>query len=170
MAKDIRYALRVLRKSPHFTITAIAILALGIGANSAMFSLVYSVLLRPLPYREPGRIAVVLGDSPQRSGTFPLPPADFLDYRARSHGFSTMAAAELGSPSLTGEGEAEDPRGVRTSAALFDVLGVHAARGRIFDPADERTDATPVVVIGSGLWKRRFGGDPSVIGRRVLLN
>src|SRR4051794_12590251 len=170
MGKDLLYAVRLLRKSPHFAITAIAILALGIGANSAMFSLVYSVLLRPLPYREPGRIAVILGNSPQRSGTFPLPPADFLDYRARSHGFSAMAAAELWSPSLTGEGEAEELPGVRTSAALFDVFGVHAALGRTFEPADERTDATPVVVVGAGLWKRRFGGDPSVIGRRVLLN
>jgi putative ABC transport system permease protein len=170
MGKDVLYALRVLRKSPHFTITAIAILALGIGANSAMFSLVYSVLLRPLPYHEPGRIAVILGSSPQRSGTFPLPPADFLDYRARSHGFTTMAAAELWSPSLTGEGEAEELPGVRTSAALFDVFGVHAALGRTFEPKDERVDAAPLVVIGAGLWKRRFGGDPSVIGRRVLLN
>src|SRR4051794_27802680 len=108
MASDLRYALRVLRKSPHYTITAIAILALGIGANSAMFSLVYSVLLRPLPYHDPGRIAVVLGATPGQRGTFPVPPADFLDYRAQTRGFSAMAAAELWSPSLTGEGEAEE--------------------------------------------------------------
>ena len=170
MGKDIRYAFRVLRKSPHFTITAVAILALGIGANSAMFSLVYSVILRPLPYHEPGRLGVVLGSTPQHTGTFALPPADFLDYRAQSRSFSTMAAAELWSPSLTGEGEAEELPGVRATTALFNVFGVHAAVGRTFEPADERPDAPKVVVIGAGLWKRRFGGDPSVVGRRVLLN
>jgi putative ABC transport system permease protein len=170
MGKDILYAFRVLCKSPHFTITAVAILALGIGANSAMFSLVYSVILRPLPYHEPGRLAVVLGSTPQRTGTFPLPPADFLDYRAQSRSFSTMAAAELWSPSLTGEGEAEELPGVRATTALFDVFGVHASLGRTFEAADERPDAPKVVVIGAGLWKRRFGGDSSIIGRRILLN
>src|SRR4029079_19082626 len=146
MGKDIRYAFRVLCKSPHFTITAVAILALGIGANSAMFSLVYSVLLRPLPYRDPGRIAVVLGTTPQRTGTFPLPPADFLDYRAQSRGFSAMAAAEVWSPSLTGDVEAEKLPGMRATTALFDVFGVRAALGRTFEAADERADASKVVV------------------------
>jgi len=170
MGKDVLYALRVLRRSPHFTITAIGILALGIGANSAMFSLVYSVLLRPLPYHDPGRIAVVLGSTPQHDGTFPLPPADFLDLRSQSRGFTTMAAAELWSPSLTGEGEAEEIAGIRGTTALFDVFGVRAALGRTFELADERADAAHVVVIGAGLWKRRFGGDAAVIGRSILLN
>lgn len=170
MGKDVLYAIRVLRKSPHFAITAIAILALGIGANSAMFSLVYSVLLRPLPYHEPGRIAVVLGSAPQRAGTFSLPPADFLDFRAQNRSFTGMAAAEVWSPSLTGEGEAEELPGLRASVSLFDVFGVRAALGRTFQADDERPGAAQVVVIGAGLWKRRFGGDPSIIGRRILLN
>src|SRR3954449_9015009 len=100
MGKDILYALRVLRKSPHFAVTAIAILALGIGANSAMFTLVYSVLLRPLPYMDPGRIAVVLGTSSWRPGVSSLPPADYLDLRAQSRGVRDLAAAEMWSPSL----------------------------------------------------------------------
>src|SRR6266480_1388306 len=163
MAKDFVYALRLLRKSPHFAITAIAILALGIGANSAMFSLVYSVLLHPLPYHDPGRIAVVLGNSPS-GGPFPLPPADFLDLRAQNRSFTDMAAAELWSPSLTGQGEAEELRGIRTATSLFDVFGVRAAIGRTFLPEDGRADAARVVVINSGLWKRRFGGEASVVG------
>jgi predicted permease len=170
VAKEFLYALRVLRKSPHYTITAIVILALGIGANSAMFSLVYPVLLRPLPYTDPGRIGVILGTTQQREGTFALPPADFLDYRKQSRTFQDMAAAELWGPSLTGEGEPEQLSGVRATAALFDVFGVRAAYGRTFLADDERPGADRVVVIGAGLWKRRFGGDPGVIGRRVLLN
>ena len=133
MGKDILYALRVLRRSPHFAITAIGILALGIGANSAMFSLVYSVLLRPLPYHDPGRIAVLLGSTPRHDGTFPLPPADFLDLRAQSRGFATMAAAELWNPSLTGEGEAEEIAGTvwafpepNNLPFMSQELGVHS--------------------------------------------
>src|SRR5437763_971746 len=160
MGKDILYAVRLLRKSPHFAITAIAILALGIGANSAMFSLVYSVLLHPLPYYDPGRIAVVLGSSPN-GGPFSVPPADFLDFRAQSRSFTEMAAAELWSPSFTGNGEAEEIAGIRAATSLFDVFGVRAAIGRTFLPEDGRTDAARVVVISSGLWKRRFGGEAS---------
>src|SRR5262249_14307781 len=106
----------------------------------------------------------------QRAGTFPLPPADFLDYRAQAHSFSRMAAAEMWSPSLTGEGDAEEIPGLRATTALFDVFGVPAALGRTFLPSDEFPDAPKVAVIGSGLWKRRFGGDSAVIGKRILLN
>src|SRR5438270_10858806 len=107
MLRDIRYAIRVLLKSPRFTATAILVLALGIGANSAMFALVYSVLLRPLPYRQPARLAVVLGASEKRGGGFSMPPADYLDFRNQNRSFESMAAAEVWSPSLTGTGEAE---------------------------------------------------------------
>src|SRR5215831_12455498 len=169
MGNDVLYALRVLRKSPRFAGTALLVLSLGIGANSAMFTLVYSVLLRPLPYHNPNRLAVILGSNPQR-GTFAVPPADFLDFRAQNHTFSDIAAAELWSPSLTGEGEAEEIRGIRASTSLFDVFGVRAAVGRTFLPEDAQPGAPAVAVITAGLWKRRFGGDASVIGRRILLN
>jgi predicted permease len=170
MGRDILYSLRVLRKSPRFTFTAVLVLALGIGANSAIFSLVYSVLLRPLPYRDPGKLAVILASSEQRGGAFSVPPADYLDFRARNHSFTSMAAAEVWGPSLTGFGEAEELHGLRASGSLFEVLGVGAAAGRAFLPEDGRTDAAPVVVLGAGLWKRRFGGDQSVIGRTITLN
>ena len=170
MGRDVLYSFRVLRKSPRFTLTAVLVLALGIGANSAIFSLVYSVLLCPLPYRDPGRLAVILGTSEQRGGAFPLPPADYLDLRDRNHTFSSTAAAEVWSPSLTGSGEAEELHGLRASASLFEVLGVRAAAGRVFLPEDGRADAARVVVIGASLWRRRFGGDNSAIGRTITLN
>src|SRR5690242_5920668 len=116
MGRDFLYSLRVLRRSPRFTLTAVLVLALGIGANSAMFSLVYSVLLRPLPYHDPDRIGVLLSSSEKRAGAFSMPPADFLDFRGRNHSFSGMAAAELWGPSLTGSGEPEQLHGLRTSA------------------------------------------------------
>src|SRR3974390_2612978 len=170
MGRDVLYSLRVLRKSPRFTITAVLVLALGIGANSAIFSLVYSVLLRPLPYRDPGRLAVILGSSEKRGGAFSVPPADYLDFRERNHSFSSMAAAEVWGPSLTGSGEAEELHGLRASSSLFEVLGVEAAAGRVFLPEDGMPDAAPVVVFGAGLFKRRFGGDIFLIGRTVTLN
>jgi hypothetical protein len=108
MPRDVRYAFRVLLKSPRFTATAILVLALGIGANSAMFTLVYSVLLRPLPYHQPGRLAVVMGSSEKGGGRFSLPPADYLDFSGRSRSFEAMAAAEVWSPSLTGSGDPEE--------------------------------------------------------------
>ena len=170
MRKDLFHAVRVLWKSPRFAFTAIAVLALGIGANSAMFTLVYSVLLRPLPYAEPDRVAVILGTSPLRDAPFSMPPADYLDYRARTHSFGPMAAAELWSSSLTGTGEAEELRGIRTTAALFDVFGVQAAQGRTFLPEDDRPEAPRVVMLAASLWKRRFGGEPDIIGRTLTLN
>src|SRR5437763_14930335 len=119
MRRDLVYSLRVLAKSPRFTLTAILVLALGIGANSAIFALVYSVLLRPLPYRDPGRLAVVLGSSEKRGGGFSMPPADYLDFRDQNRSFENMAAAEVWSPSLTGSGEPEELAGLHATASLF---------------------------------------------------
>jgi putative ABC transport system permease protein len=170
MLRDVRYAVRVLFHSPRFTATAILVLALGIGANSAMFALVYSVLLRPLPYHQPGRLAVIMGSSEKHGGNFSVPPADFLDFRARNRSFTDLAAAEVWSPSLTGSGEPEELHGLHASASLFQVLGVQAASGRAFVAEDDRPESSHVVVLGAGLWKRRFGGDPGLIGRTITLN
>src|SRR6202023_3472052 len=123
MLRDVRYAFRVLLKSPRFTATAILVLALGIGANSAMFTLVYSVLLRPLPYREPGSLAVVMGSREKGGGSFSMPPADYLDFRDRNRSFDAMAAAEAWSPSLTGSGGSEKLPGLLSIASLFPGLG-----------------------------------------------
>jgi predicted permease len=170
MRRDVAHAIRVLWKSPRFTLAALLVLALGIGANSAMFSLVYSVLLRPLPYRDAGRIAVILGTAEHRDTQFSLPPGVFLDFRARTHSFSDMAAAELWSPSLTDAGGAEELHGVRATSAIFDVFGVPATHGRTFLAEDQRPDSPRVVVIAASLWKRRFGGDAGIVGRTITLN
>src|SRR5450432_1711444 len=170
MLRDVRYAIRVLLQSPRFTATAILVLALGIGANSAMFALVYSVLLRPLPYDRPDRLAVIMGSSEKHGGNFSMPPADFLDFRGRNRSFTDMAAAEVWSPSLTGSGEPEELQGLHASASLFQVLGVQAALGRAFVAEDDRPESPHVAVLGAGLWQRRFGGDRSVIGRTITLN
>jgi putative ABC transport system permease protein len=146
------------------------VLALGIGSTSAIFSLFNSVLLRPLPYRDPARIAVVLASSETRAGAFSVPPADYLDFRDRNRSFSGMAAAEVWSPSLTGSGEPEQLHGLRASSSLFAVLGVPATLGRAFLPEDELGGAPRVVVIGAGLWKRRFGGSRDAVGHTILLN
>ncbi|HJZ99297.1 MAG TPA: ABC transporter permease, partial [Candidatus Solibacter sp.] len=158
MKRDLIHAIRVLAKSPRFTAAALIVLALGIGANSAMFSLVYSVLLSPLPYSKPDRIAVIMATAEHRDQPFSVPPGVYLDYRGRTRSFSAMAAAEIWSPGLTGIGEAEELHGLRTTAALFDVFGVKPAQGRTFLAEDERPDAPRVAVIAASLWKRRFGG------------
>ena len=162
MGKDLTEAFRVLWKSPRFAWTAIVVLALGIGVNSATFTLVYSALLRPLPYAEPERVAVIMGTSPLSDAPFSIPPADYLDFRTRTRSFGPMAAAELWQASLTGAGEAEELHGMRATAQIFDVFGVPAARGRTFLPEYDRPQAPRVVVLASSLWKRRFGGANSV--------
>lgn len=170
MLRDIRYAIRILFQSPRFSATAVLVLALGIGANSAMFTLVYSVLLRPLPYHQPDRLAVIMDSSEKHGGNFSMPPADFLDFRRQNRSFTDLAAAEVWSPSLTGSGEPEELHGLHASASLFQVLGIQAALGRAFVPEDDRPESSRVVVLAAGLWKRRFGGDRSVIGRNITLN
>src|SRR5262249_32320759 len=148
MGKDVLYALRVLRKSPRFAGTALLVLSLGIGANSAMFTLASPVLPPPPPSQAPNPLAVTLATTPQR-GPSAVPPADFLDFRAQNHTFSDIAAAELWSPSLTGEGEAEEVRGIRASTTLFDVFGVRAAVRRTFLPEDAQPGATTAAVIAA---------------------
>jgi putative ABC transport system permease protein len=170
MRNDLLHACRILWKSPRFAWTAVAVLALGIGANSAMFSLVYSVLLRPMPYAAPDRVAVILGTAGLRDAPFSLPPADYFDYHRRTHTFGPMAAAELWSASLTDAGDAEELHGIRSTSEIFDVLGVRAALGRTFLPEDDRPEAAHVVIIAASLWKRRFGGEPEIVGRTITLN
>ncbi|MEW6210127.1 MAG: ABC transporter permease, partial [Acidobacteriota bacterium] len=162
--KDLRYATRQLLKKPAFTLVAVATLALGIGANTAIFSVVYSVLLRPLPYNDPDRIVVALHD-----GTKPVSPADFRDWREQNTVFDEMAAASLWSPNLTDD-QPEQIRGLQTTGNLFDMLGREAAIGRAFNREEDRKSVEPAVVLSDQLWKRRFGGDPSIIGQTLTLD
>jgi predicted permease len=166
LVQDLRFALRGLRRSPGFTAVAVLTLALGIGATSAIFSVVDSVLLRPLPYRDPGRIVTVL-----HGGNFPVAPANYLDWRAQSRSFARSAAAQAWGATLTGRGRAElMAPALQVTADLFAVLGVGPALGRSFRPGDDQPGAPATVVLGHRLWQRRFGADAAVVGQSVTLD
>src|SRR3954471_3709556 len=170
LSQDVRYGLRMLVKNPAFTVIAVFALALGIGANSAIFSVVNALLLRPLPYTNPNQL-VVIWESAAHLG-FPKntpSPANFLDWQKQSTVFESMAAFAERSFNLTGVGEPERLDGRRVSANLFDLLGVKPLLGRNFVP-DEDKPGTKVALLNESLWKRRFGSDPGVIGRALPHN
>jgi predicted permease len=159
--QDIRFGLRTLRRSPGFTIAAVLALALGIGANAAIFSVVNAVLLRPLPYVDPDRLVVVL------HGTGPVAPANFLDWKSQSHSFTDMAAAEFWTANISDSGQPEKLMALRVTPNMFPLLGVAPILGRV---VSQSTPDAPELVISYGLWQRRFGADPGVLGRTMRLN
>lgn len=163
--QNIRYAFRVLRKEPAFTLVAIVTLALGIGANTAIFSVVNTVLLRPLSYSEPDRIVTILNE-----GRGPVSPSNFIDLKANNHSFSNIAAAELWGGAMTGGEKAEEITGVRMGDGLFDLLGIQPSLGRTFKSDDYAPSKDHVIVLSHKLWQRSFAGEGSVIGRQVTLN
>jgi predicted permease len=170
LGQDLRFALRTLVKNPGFTIVAVIALALGIGANSAIFSVVNAILLRPLPYKSPDQLVVIWENAAHLGFPKDTPsPANFLDWRGQSTVFAGMSAFAERSFNLTGVGEPERLEGRRVSANLFDVLGVKPIIGRSF-VAQEDQPGSKVVLLNESLWKRRFGSDPGVIGRAVNLN
>jgi predicted permease len=163
--QDLRYGARSIGKNPGFAILAILALALGIGANTAIFSVVNSVLLRPLGYADPGRLVVILHE-----GKFPVSPADYLDWRKQSSSFEQLAAAQLWGATLTGSDHAEKLAGMQVSANLFDTLAVPPVRGRTFDASDDQPAPRHVVVLSFQLWQRRFASDPEIVGQQIVLN
>jgi predicted permease len=167
--KDIRRSLRTLLKRPGFSSVCVLTLALGIGANTAIFSVVNAILLRQLPFGHAGRIVWITGVRPVRTDApFSLP--DFLDYRNQVGSLDSLSAVGNWSGNLTGQGDTEQLNGVRVSANLFETLGVNAARGRPLEPEDDEPGNPRVVVMSYGLWQRRFGGDTSLIGKQLELN
>ena len=169
--QDLRYGMRVLLKQRGFTLVAALALALGIGANTAIFSVVNAVLLRPLPFPEPGRLLVVWTDHRARGGPEVewASPEEFEDWRGQNSVFERMAGYTGWGPTLTGQGEPEQLSGAAVSADMFPLFGVEPALGRGFLPEEDRRGAERVVVLGHGLWQRRFGADPGVIGRVITL-
>jgi predicted permease len=166
---DVRLASRILRKSPAFTTVAILTLALGIGANTALFSVVNAVLLRQLPFAHADRTVWITGVRPDRSDApFSLP--DFLDYRDHTDSLDSISAMGNWSANMTGRGDAERLNGLRVSANLFEALGVNAVLGRTLEPEDDRPEAHRVLVMTYGLWQRRFGGDSGLVGQQLELN
>ncbi|MEJ7618632.1 MAG: ABC transporter permease [Pyrinomonadaceae bacterium] len=169
--QDLRYGLRMLAKNPDFTIVAVIALALGIGANSAIFSVVNTVLLRPLPYKDPDRLMMVWEDDTK--GGFPRDTpaaANYVDWRDQNQVFEGMAAIADESFNLTGADEPERIDGRRVSANLFPLLGVEPFRGRAFTPEEDQPGGNRVVVMSYGLWQRRFGSDTKIIGQSLTMN
>ena len=167
---NLRYTFRQITNNPGFFALAVAALALGIGANTAIFSAVEAVLLRSLSYSQPDRLAVVWEDASFIGFAFNTPaPANYLDWRARNQVFTDMLATRFVTASLTGDGQPEQLSGKKVTPNFFDVLGVQPVAGRPFTVEEDKAQ-TPVVVLSYNLWRRRFGGDQAIIGREILLN
>src|SRR5436190_661524 len=167
--RDARYALRQLRKTPGFAIVAVLTLALGIGATSAIFSVINGVLLRPLPFPEADRLVRVNEIVPQY-GRFSVAPATFLDWRKQATAFERISTFGTGSATLAGSDGPERVTTATVSWDLFDLLRVSPALGRTFSEAEDAPGKNSVVVLSYGLWQRRFGGDPGVFGRALTLS
>jgi putative ABC transport system permease protein len=170
MFQDLRFGLRMLLKQPGFSLIAILTLALGIGANTAIFSVVNAVWLRSLPYPEAERLTIVAHRNLKRGGNFELTPAAYFDLREQSKSFEHLAVYGSRDFNLTGAGEPERLRGQGVSAALFPLLKVSPSAGRVFTDADERAGAAPVVILSHQLWQRRFGADLNLIGQTLRLD
>jgi len=168
---DLRYALRMQRKNPGFTIIAVVALALGIGANTAIFSVVNTILLQPLPYKDPEQLVMVWEENAKQGYPTDTPTAaNYIDWRDQNQLFEGMAAIDVASFNLTGSGEPERLDGRRVSATLFPLLGVDPQFGRVFTAAEDQPGAGHVVLLSYGLWQRRFGGDAGIVGKTLTLN
>ena len=170
--RDVRHACRSLRKSPGFAAAVVATLALGIGANTAIFSLIYSVLLKPLPYPAPERIFSVETVVPHHNGfpSLPMRVQDYIEWRKANTAFESLAALTPAQWNLTGDGEPERLGGALVSANFFTFLGATPQAGRGFGAGEETPGKQNAVVISDSLWRRRFSADPSVIGKTLMLN
>ncbi|MBI2690087.1 MAG: ABC transporter permease [Acidobacteria bacterium] len=169
--RDIRYALRALKRTPGFTIAACSALALGIGANTAVFSVVNAILLRPLPFHDPHRLVLIF-DSFQQQGIErgPASMADFLDWRARARSFQSIEGFSNGSITITGQGDAQQIASQRVTSGFFDALAIRPILGRTFSAGDDHPGAAPTLVISERLWLRLFSADPAISGKTVAVN
>jgi putative ABC transport system permease protein len=168
--QDLRYGARILLKKPGFTLIAVITLALGIGANTAIFSVVNGVLLRPLPYKEPDRLMLIRETKlPQFSG-FAVSAANFLDWKAQNTVFERLVAIRPNAFNLTGTGDPERLRGMRVADGFCAILGARPQIGRDFLPEEHRAGRDNVVILSHGFWQRRFGGDPKILNQTISLD
>jgi predicted permease len=171
--QDLRYAMRMLRRQPVFSLTAILTLALGIGATTAMFSVVNGVVIKPLPYPESDNV-VTVGVSAvfgtQRTPDFPLAPRMFASYAAHGHSFQDFGLFTASEVTVTGSGSPERTDTLQVTRGILAALGVQPALGRWFSPDDHRPGTQDAVILSNGYWQRRFGGDPAVIGRVLTID
>ena len=169
LTQDLRFAVRMLRRSPGFTTAAILTLALGIGGNTAIFSIVNGVLLNPLPFPQPDRLVALHESKPNfEKGSISYP--NFLDWRTDNRSFSAMALARPWAFSLTGKGDAEQVNANFISSGYFALLGVHPLLGREFSREEEKPGAAPVALISEGLWRRKFDAAPDILGQLIMLD
>ena len=165
LLQDLKHGIRSMLRTPMFTATAIGVLALGIGANTAIFSVVDAVLLRPLAYRDPGKLVTVL-----MNGDGPVAPANYVDWRDQSHSFTAMGAADFWSPNLTGIDSPENVGGLKITQNLFPMLGIEPMLGRLFIEGEDKEGAEREVILSYRLWQRKFSGDPGVLGKPIVLD
>ena len=169
--QDLKYGVRVLIKTPLFTIVAVFVIALGIGANTAIFSVVNAVLLRPLHFESPEQLVRVFGTNPQRNSfSRPYSYLNFSDLRAQNSSLQALAAYSATSSALSGTDAPEQITGVNASGDIFSVLKTKPLLGRLLSPEDEKSGGAPVAVISHALWQRRFGADPNIIGQQIKLD
>jgi predicted permease len=169
LVQDLRYGFRMLVKSPGFTVVAVVTLALGIGANTALFSVINGVLLSPLPFPQPDQLVTLHENKPNfEGGSISYP--NFRDWRKENHTFSSLALARTYAFSLTGVGEAEQVTGEFISSDFFSVLGVRPVAGRTFTEDEEPVGAGPVALISTGLWQRKFSSSPDILGKSITLD
>src|ERR1700722_20542117 len=166
LLQDFRYGIRILFKSPAYTAIVVGTLALGIGASTALFSVVNGVLLNPLPYPHPSQL-VALYEKNAGMTEAPISYLNFLDWQTGSKHFASMALYRHQDYDLTGSGRAELVNGLMVSAGFLTTLGVHPALGRDFNKNDDQLGAQPVVLLSDGFWHRHFGGDPAIPGKSL---
>ncbi|HYU98028.1 MAG TPA: ABC transporter permease, partial [Pyrinomonadaceae bacterium] len=171
LLKDFRYGIRSLLKRPSFTAIAVITLALGIGANTAIFSLVNAVLLRSLPFADPDRLVMIWEDASFAGFPRNTPaPANYVDWKTQGQSFADMAAQDMRSFNLTGDGEPEKVEAFGVTANFFPLLGIKPALGRVFTNEEDTPGANKVVIINYNLWQQRYGGEQNIVGRQLLLN
>jgi putative ABC transport system permease protein len=169
--QDLRFGLRMLGKSPTFTVVAVLTLGLGIGANAAIFSVVYGVLLRPLPYRDAGRIALVfLNFSPQNSPRGNLSLADYFDWKTQNRSFDAIGLYANGVEEITGDETPEQVISAHVTANFFSLLGARPLLGRTFADGEDEGSTARIAIVGESLWRRHFGADPNILGKTVMLS
>ena len=167
---DLRYGFRLLLRKPAFTVVAIFALALGIGANTAIFSVVNAILLRPLPYPEPERLVQLNHNYPQINLKASVSAFGYTIYKEQAKAFEQIAAVSGGSLSLTDGGEPEQLQAMMVTASFFPLFGADAARGRVLLPEEEQDGRNRVAVLSDALWTRRFGADPNIVNKTITLN
>jgi predicted permease len=171
LARDLRYALRAFGKSPGFIVAAILSLAIGIGATTAIFSITSALLLRPLPYKDADRLVIMWNSSPGLG----IPrdwfsSAQYFDIKNNHHGFEQVALAIGGNYNITGDGEPERVGVIRVTSNLLPMFGARPTQGRLFNPDDDRYGGPNVAILGYGIWARRYGSDPHMVGRHIIIN